>query len=1070
MAKDSAATEYRYEQDYFDSAHWGGAPDYLREVVADILAVLPEDATRILDVGCGDGFITDRLPADRDVIGVDLSPVALAHVKRPTQIADATALPFADRSFDLVMANDIIEHFEASPRAKALAEIGRVAARYVIITTPFAEWLARGQLLVDGLRQHVNRHCHSFDLDMMKSLVPSFRLVRAVFSGVEWEDETHPVEELRRRIREEGTTPALEAALSDARREQAQLLCEMPERIDGYQRRTEIMALYMRSEGDDVATWPRAWAKETALDYNAALATGSQLDRLSLAGSRFEALQRSDLPTVSPAPYACPEQGVTLAQEGASLIPGSALRFGFFAPLEPDAVLALSFAGLAAPATARVLVHEKGDYRILAELKLPAGDNTLSTPLEMILPSEYGYLFHVSVDAPACLKAAVIIQQRTSASRAAPGEARYLVRQAGDIEIATSLRGPERRIPDWFAQAEHYPAREGALDQPPRTLKQLLFSFSEAQANQRRLEARAARDRWATAALKARLQEISASALPQGSAPIAWAEERNAAMAAHESRMQQMSAAVEAQALETVAVVEKRLQNLGEALDTQAGILSNCELAAARLTFKLKTITDRLDTLEQSTFHLRKVMDRTRLFLRPMVHGLRNLSRRRGPPILVPTPELPAPLETPANLEPLGSSPAELAPVPRASPRYGELPRTVTMIVPDDRIDRRVLLEARTLTQAGAKVLVVAAPYPEPIDLDRLQFPEVDIIRIDTMRPPEFRRDVSQTRLGRFDFNWEEVYFYTHQFLNAALTRPAELVVAHDLPVLPAAIAAADMMGARIIYDAHELYPEQQYFGPERIELYRRAEKALASLPDGVLTVNKSIAEEMALRYDIPEPTVLINAPDASTLTLPLPRTSKLRETFGFGDNIKLFLYQGGLSLNRNLEALAVSLAYVRDPNVVLVFMGPGDEKRRELEALASERDLLGKRVFFHPAVPQDVLLSYTSSADVGIIPYPGIDVNTTLCTPNKMFEFLVAGLPILANDLPELRRYVVDQGAGIAHAMTSPQAIAAGIDRMAEMDLARYRSGAQAAAPRMVWAAQEPIFLDACLRSMAPR
>jgi hypothetical protein len=114
--------------------------------------------------------------------------------------------------------------------------------------------------------------------------------------------------------------------------------------------------------------------------------------------------------------------------------------------------------------------------------------------------------------------------------------------------------------------------------------------------------------------------------------------------------------------------------------------------------------------------------------------------------------------------------------------------------------------------------------------------------------------------------------------------------------------------------------------------------------------------------------------------------------------------------------------------------------------------------------------LGYSASADVGLIPYPAIDVNTTLCTPNKLFEFLVAGVPILANDLPELRRFVLGNKAGVTHPMGSPAEIAAAIDAMRRSDLAAFRAGAAAAAPRMTWAAQEPAVLDAYRRAMRPR
>jgi glycosyltransferase involved in cell wall biosynthesis len=148
--------------------------------------------------------------------------------------------------------------------------------------------------------------------------------------------------------------------------------------------------------------------------------------------------------------------------------------------------------------------------------------------------------------------------------------------------------------------------------------------------------------------------------------------------------------------------------------------------------------------------------------------------------------------------------------------------------------------------------------------------------------------------------------------------------------------------------------------------------------------------------------------------------------------------------------------------------MGPGTEKRRELESIAGRLGLLGTCVLFHDAVRQRDLLRYTASADVGIIPYPAIDVNTTLCTPNKLFEFLVAGVPILANDLPELRRFVLGSNAGLTHPMNSPTEIAAAIDAMRASDLAAFRAGAAAAAPRMTWAAQEPAMLEAYRAAMA--
>jgi glycosyltransferase involved in cell wall biosynthesis len=120
-------------------------------------------------------------------------------------------------------------------------------------------------------------------------------------------------------------------------------------------------------------------------------------------------------------------------------------------------------------------------------------------------------------------------------------------------------------------------------------------------------------------------------------------------------------------------------------------------------------------------------------------------------------------------------------------------------------------------------------------------------------------------------------------------------------------------------------------------------------------------------------------------------------------------------------------MAYVHNQNVVAVFLGDGPEQGR-LAALACRLGV-NNRVYFHPAVPQSRLLRYTASADLGIIPYLATSKNTRFCTPNKLFEFLQAEVPILAHDLPELHRIIVEAGIGRIAQLSSPEALAGAID-----------------------------------------
>jgi glycosyltransferase involved in cell wall biosynthesis len=379
-------------------------------------------------------------------------------------------------------------------------------------------------------------------------------------------------------------------------------------------------------------------------------------------------------------------------------------------------------------------------------------------------------------------------------------------------------------------------------------------------------------------------------------------------------------------------------------------------------------------------------------------------------------------------------------------------PHTITMLVADDRIDRRVLLSGRSLHIAGWKVAIISVPYPDLVDHDQVEFPELLISRVDTTRGVNLRSHaLAGNDLKAQD--WQEIYFYHYHFLAAALQHPARVYVAHDLPVLAAAAAAAKHVGAALVYDAHELYPEQYHFGKERTALYTKAEAVLIKSADLVTTVNDAIATEMAARYNITVPQVILNAvPSSAQLSI---HGNLLRQDLGIADNKRILLYQGALSINRNLENLVAAMALVETDDIVLVLMGPGSDVRQTLESIAAADGTTGCRVFFHDPVPHSVLLSYTECAEVGIIPYPPIDLNSIYCTPNKLFEFIVAGLPILANDLPELRKFVSDNGFGQVHELDGPAKTARAIEVMFASDLEGYRQRLAARRHEFVWDVQ---------------
>jgi glycosyltransferase involved in cell wall biosynthesis len=91
----------------------------------------------------------------------------------------------------------------------------------------------------------------------------------------------------------------------------------------------------------------------------------------------------------------------------------------------------------------------------------------------------------------------------------------------------------------------------------------------------------------------------------------------------------------------------------------------------------------------------------------------------------------------------------------------------------------------------------------------------------------------------------------------------------------------------------------------------------------------------------------------------------------------------------------------------------------------------LGAKVHFKDAVPQEEVLFWTASADAGIIPYQPVDLNNYYCSPNKLFEFIQAAVPIIANDLPFLRKVVAAEGFGVVSKLDSVEDYAAAIEAM---------------------------------------
>ena len=396
--------------------------------------------------------------------------------------------------------------------------------------------------------------------------------------------------------------------------------------------------------------------------------------------------------------------------------------------------------------------------------------------------------------------------------------------------------------------------------------------------------------------------------------------------------------------------------------------------------------------------------------------------------------------------------------------------RVVMLLYGEVDHDARVRREAAALIAAGHEVSigVLASTPAEPART-------LDGARIVPISPgsrggtrPGARSPFTARRRGPFGgrvtraiagLRWLAGYVATYRAWRREAVRklpPADVWHGHDFLGLLAARSLQARHGGRLVYDSHELFLEtasaSRMPGPVR-KMIASMEGRAARGADAVITVNDAVAAELARRYRVTS-VVVMNCP-------PLMARSKIkgamRAALGLGDRA-VVLHHGALQGGRGIEQL-IAATELLPPEVAVVILGYGD--RYDLAAEAADSRLAG-RLYVHPAVPIDQIPSWVEDATVGVMPFQPATLNIRLSTPNKMFEFLERGVPMVACDFPAIRQIVEEADAGIVCDTTNPQAIATAIETLLGESPARRAkrraSERRAAETRYNWEAQAAV------------
>ena len=284
------------------------------------------------------------------------------------------------------------------------------------------------------------------------------------------------------------------------------------------------------------------------------------------------------------------------------------------------------------------------------------------------------------------------------------------------------------------------------------------------------------------------------------------------------------------------------------------------------------------------------------------------------------------------------------------------------------------------------------------------------------------------------------------------LFRKAQLLVANDLDTLLASFLASRLKGIPIVYDSHEYYcgtPELTD-RPAVRKFWHRIERWIFPKLKEIITVNDSIADLYEKEYG-KKLHVVRNIPPAKGLA-----AEASRKELGLPEDKTILILQGaGINVDRGVEELIEAMPYV-DEHIMLLIVGSGDvigflkKRAKELQ--------LGDQIRFVPKVPLEQLMAYTAVADFGLTVDKDTNINYRFSLPNKLFDYIRAGLPVIASRLTEIEKVITRYDIGTFIENHDPQHIAEVINNTAadQKQVEEWKSNLRQAKQELTWENEE--------------
>jgi glycosyltransferase involved in cell wall biosynthesis len=368
--------------------------------------------------------------------------------------------------------------------------------------------------------------------------------------------------------------------------------------------------------------------------------------------------------------------------------------------------------------------------------------------------------------------------------------------------------------------------------------------------------------------------------------------------------------------------------------------------------------------------------------------------------------------------------------------KIGVLKRVIVSVINDLVTDQRVNKSCLTLQKAGFEVLLVG--------------------RRQRKSPPMDDRPYKSHRM-KLLFEKGPMFYATFniRLFIFLLFHRCDCLLSNDLDTLLPNFWISKMKRIPLIYDSHEYFTEvpELVSRPKVQRVWKRIEEYVVPKLPEMITVNQSIADLFHEKYGI-KVHIIRNIPMRKMLPAPASR-----QEVGLDPNKHILVLQGsGINIHRGSEELLDAMQYLDDCQLVII--GGGDVLPILKEKVAANH--WDDRVKFFPRMPYQQMMAITQLAELGFTLDKDTNLNYRFSLPNKLFDYIQAGVPIIASHLTEIERIITDYNIGAFIDNHEPKTIAATIQNALndEKILSLWKNNLIFAAQNLCWENEEGVLL----------